>query len=144
MARGLRPCSSRLFLGAWHVSCGATCQVTQLSIKDGLSYLAQLGRRKEQLGKTGTLSPKSHNLAAVPMPDKCVLLGGWNHSSTGVGNAKGSPGLSCVVGCPRDHPGAPGWSGGPGLPPSHFSLLGPSTSGWLFLRFILPSTPLVP
>lgn len=32
----------------------------------------------------------------------------------------------------------------PGYLPATVSLLGPSTSGWLFLRFTHPSTPLVP
>lgn len=32
----------------------------------------------------------------------------------------------------------------PGYLPATISLLGPSTSGWLFLRFARPSSPLVP
>lgn len=95
-----------------------------------------------------TLIPESHILAAVPMSGKCVLRAGRDHSSSGMVRELGMPretqASNCMVGCPRGHPGAPGWSGGPGLPPSHFSLLGPSTSGWLFLRFTHPSTPLVP
>lgn len=95
-----------------------------------------------------TLIPESHILAAVPMSGKRVLRAGRDHSSSGMVRELGMPretqASNCMVGCPRGHPGAPGWSGGPGLPPSHFSLLGPSTSGWLFLRFTHPSTPLVP
>lgn len=106
-------------------------------------YLPWLGRRKQQLGKTGTWSPESHILAAVSMSGKC-----WQGpQQQWYGDSWGCQGKLRPQTVWLDVPGSlwsPWLEWRTRVTSQPLSLLGPSTSGWLFLRFAHPSTPLVP